>query len=30
MVYADASGATKVLECRVLKTVAGVDCFSKF
>ena len=26
----DARGTTKVLDCAVLKTVAGVNCFTKF
>ena len=30
MVYNDASGSTKVLDCGVLKVVAGVECFKKF
>ena len=26
----DSAGSTKVLDCRVLKAVANVDCFKKF
>lgn len=30
MIYNDATGSTKILECSVLKAVAGVECFKKF
>ena len=26
----DASGSTRILDCKVLKAVAGMDCFKKF
>jgi hypothetical protein len=26
----DATGSTRILDCKVLKTIAGVDCFTKF
>lgn len=29
-IYPDGHGSTKVLECKVLKAVAGVDCFRPF
>jgi hypothetical protein len=30
MIYDDAQGSTKILDCAVLKTVSGVECFKRF
>jgi hypothetical protein len=30
MIYNDAKGSTKILECRVMKAVGGTPCFKKF
>lgn len=30
MIYNDAEGSTKALDCGVLKAVAGTSCFTKF
>ncbi len=30
MIYNDSVGSTKILECSVLKVIAGVECFTKF
>lgn len=29
-IEANATGSTKVLDCRLLRSVAGVSCFTKF
>jgi hypothetical protein len=30
MIYDDSSGSTRILDCKVLKAVAKMDCFKKF
>jgi hypothetical protein len=30
LIYNDAKGSTKILECRIVKTVTGTPCFQKF